>query len=418
MKKLIIFYLFGVTLFSLQNVQAQWRKLTSNTTDNLYNIQFINAKTGYAVGWNNAGSFLKTTDAGANWKVTVVPSTYLFGVDFIDSLRGYVAGYNDNCGCGLLKTTQDGGKSWANRNFPESFGFYQVIMLDANTGYMCGYNGKILYTHDGWSTHDTGTVGNINAVFRFMYFANGDTGYAAAGNDFSFISMLYRTVDGGKNWSLLKDFQKSFSIAGMYFKNGGIGFLVGNNGTDVIMKTTDGGVTWTKKYSSGNSQTLVTSIDFKGNAGYASTSVGGILKTIDIGESWSTESSPSRLYISQVSTVDSSLAYAAGFNGSIMKRSSRFSIDEEQNQNSSLMQVYPNPVSSTGYVKVYQPESKYADIRMYNTEGRLIKIFFTGSLEAGEHTLSFDKGECAPGVYILDWYTKSEMHVNKLIITN
>jgi hypothetical protein len=55
---------------------------------------------------------------------------------------------------------------------------------------------------------------------------------------------------------------------------------------------------------------------------------------------------------------------------------------------------------------------------MYNTEGRLVKTFFTGSLEAGEHTFSFEKGEYAPGVYILDWYTKSEMHVNKLIITN
>lgn len=424
MKKLVALLAFITAFCFSQNAGAQWRKLTSGTTDNLYNIQFLNASTGYAVGWNTDGSFLKTTDAGQHWNVMVVPGTYLFGVDFVDSSKGYIAGYDAGCNCGLVKTTQDGGNNWKSITFAESFGFYKVQMLDGNHGYVCGYDGKILYTTDGWRSHDSGKVGNGSAVFRFMHFPNADTGYAAAGSDFSFINVLYKTTDGGRSWSILKDFQSRFSIANVYFITGSTGYLVGNYGgdpsapVDVIMKTTDGGATWTKKYTSNSSQVLVTSIGFKGSVGYATTSNGGMLKSVDNGETWTAERSPVRDYISQVSVVDSGLAYTAGFNGEIAKRATRFSIEEAGSKEAASMQVYPNPVSNTGYIKIYQPEAAYAEIKLYNTGGKLVKTFFSGSLEAGEHTFTFEKGECAPGVYILDWYSKSEMHVHKLIITN
>lgn len=413
------------TLLIAAKASAQWRKLNSGTTDNLYDIQFLNANTGFAAGWNNDGSFLKTTDAGQHWNVTVVPGTYLFSVDFLDSSKGFIAGYDGACNCGLVKTTQDGGNNWKSINFSESFGFYKVQMLDGNHGYVCGYDGKILFTTDGWRSHDSGKVGNGGAVFRFMHFANADTGYAAAGADFSFINVLYRTTDGGRTWNVLKDFQKRFSIANVRFITGQTGYLVGNYGSDpgapvdVIMKTTDGGQTWTKKYTSNNSAVLVTSIDFKGPVGYAATSNGGLLKSMDNGETWKAERSPVRDYISQVSMVDSGLAYTAGFNGEIAKRATIFSIDEAGDRlTTASMEVYPNPVSTTGYIRIYQPESADADIKLYNTRGQLVKTFFSGSLVAGDHIFSFDKGEYTPGVYILDWYSKSEMHVNKLIITN
>lgn len=424
MKKISAILGLLAALFLSNNADAQWKKLVSGTTDNLYGIQFLNTNTGYAVGWNNDGSFMKTTNGGTDWKVTVVPGTYLFSVDFLDSLKGFISGYDNNCSCGLIKTTIDGGKNWKSITFPESFGFYNVSMLDGNHGYVCGYNGRILYTTDGWRSHDSGATGSNSAVFRFMHFPNIDTGYAAAGQDFSFISALYRTTDGGRTWNLMKDYKNTFSIAGIYFINGKTGFLVGNKSgepaaaQDVIMKTTDGGQTWVKKYSSGSSQILVTSVSFSGNTGYATTSAGGILKSMDMGETWKAETSPVKVYLSQVTTVDSANAFAAGFNGQIIKRTAKTSLQEESGYAGSGIEIFPNPVQSTATIKVGQLKEGYSELKLYNIEGRLVKVIHSGKLEPGSFNFSLDKGNYAPGVYFVSWYSQEELHVNKLIITN
>ena len=63
MKKIIlILFLYLISFF---NSEAQWIQQNSGTNQNLYDIEFLNEKTGWAVG--GGGVVLKTINSGKNW---------------------------------------------------------------------------------------------------------------------------------------------------------------------------------------------------------------------------------------------------------------------------------------------------------------------------------------------------------------
>jgi hypothetical protein len=76
-----------------------------------------------------------------------------------------------------------------------------------------------------------------SADIKYFSFPTYDVGYAAG-------SKLYKTIDGGKNWTALS---VSGNITGVEFINTNVGFCVVNGG---LLKTTDGGTNWTYKLNS------------------------------------------------------------------------------------------------------------------------------------------------------------------------
>ena len=58
----------GGTIFKTTNGGATWVQKESNTTENLFSVDFINDTLGFAVGgFSNNGTILRTTDGGENW---------------------------------------------------------------------------------------------------------------------------------------------------------------------------------------------------------------------------------------------------------------------------------------------------------------------------------------------------------------
>src|SRR4030095_15317126 len=107
MKKLILFSTMIQLVCSYS--YAQWFAQNSGTNQNLYDIEFINDKTGWAVG--DAGVVIKTTNGGNNWLNVPNPSGnyggLLWSVCPVDSEVVYVvAGYDF-----IMKTT-NGGTNW------------------------------------------------------------------------------------------------------------------------------------------------------------------------------------------------------------------------------------------------------------------------------------------------------------------
>lgn len=101
--------LIGLVIFSLFRIEAsaQWTDATTTTTDNLKDMFFVDAYTGYCVGDN--GTFLKTTNEGELWsKSRLAEAGNLNGVFFFDENHGYV------CSDSHLLKTEDGGLSFIN----------------------------------------------------------------------------------------------------------------------------------------------------------------------------------------------------------------------------------------------------------------------------------------------------------------
>ncbi len=125
--------------------------------------------------------------------------------------------------------------------------------------------------------------GNQGPTLRGVYFVNNKVGYVVGGQEFfPGSATIVKTTDGGWTWTV--------QVAGVDTGLRAIYCIDENNCIACgyagnILKTTNGGATWTLK-PSGTTQTL-RSIDFiNQSVGFVCGGAGVILKTTDFGETW------------------------------------------------------------------------------------------------------------------------------------
>src|SRR5947207_8303097 len=94
-----VFFLF----FSALSVSGQWSAANSGTTNNLNGGYLLDSGVGFVVG--DAGTVVKTTDAGMTWSpLTSGTTNALHDVYFFDVTQGIAVGEQ-----GLILRTTDGG---------------------------------------------------------------------------------------------------------------------------------------------------------------------------------------------------------------------------------------------------------------------------------------------------------------------
>src|SRR6266566_4549973 len=97
---------FFLVFFSSLSAFGQWFPVSSGTTNNLNGAYLLGSGTGFVVG--DAGTILKTTDAGATWApLTSGTTTTLHGVYFFDPNEGVAVGDQGL----ILRTTDTRGRA-------------------------------------------------------------------------------------------------------------------------------------------------------------------------------------------------------------------------------------------------------------------------------------------------------------------
>ncbi|MCP4589234.1 MAG: hypothetical protein GY842_00680 [bacterium] len=314
-------YFILAALLPCQLALAQWISLPSGVTDDLFGVHFVDEQTGFAVGWGtgSGGVILRTTD-GSTWTSTrPVAGAYLMDVDFATSTTGFVAAFDaaPTYGAMILRTT-DSGSSWAPTFFVDSYGLYVVDFPTSEIGYACGFLGAIYKTIDtgaSWSRLTTGT----SVTFRVMHFVDESTGHAVGGTDYNLPDRVYRTTNGGGNWSLVHDFGGSAVVGGIYFFDSDIGIIVGNNGNEAVLKSHDGGSTWQVKHTGAISHFLK-ELHCQGDSCWAVGSSGRILRSTDVGETWTLNGTTDPPTLLRAVSQSGSASYVAGNSGAIFKR--------------------------------------------------------------------------------------------------
>jgi photosystem II stability/assembly factor-like uncharacterized protein len=147
------------------------------------------------------------------------------------------------------------------------------------------------------------TSNDLNSII----FTNSNTGYAVGE-----YGAIIKTTDGGITWSTLSSGTPSDLIS-VFFPDVNTGYAVGENGA--VIKTTDGGITWTT-LSSGTNASLNSVFFTDNNTGYA---VGDIehfraiiLKTTDGGGTWASDTILTRTLLS-VYFIDKNTGYSVGW---------------------------------------------------------------------------------------------------------
>ncbi len=204
---------------------------------------------------------LHSSDGGLSWKRKLVfPNEHLFGIYFLNARTGWVVGYN-----GLALRSLNGGKSWIKRPVPTQSTLIKTQFISPKDGWILGMEGELLRTTDGgenWRSYrlkGAGWIGNeFKGWLNSLSFCDGFNGWIAGEH-----GQAYQSNDGGVTWQtrgkeLLRlgwnrtDYDVNFKHVELFPSK--LGFMIaevqGRNNSIaekpiVVFKTQDCGQTWT-----------------------------------------------------------------------------------------------------------------------------------------------------------------------------
>jgi photosystem II stability/assembly factor-like uncharacterized protein len=160
------------------NLYAQWETLSSEVTQSLNSVYFIDPNIGYTVG--DYGTILKTDDGGATWKSQSSGTDQeLIYVCSPEENNVFVVAVN-----GMILRTSHGGTNWIVQLSGTDFNLTDVYFMDANTIFAVGshWDSAVILSATNGGTWQTkySVITEWPAVWlSSIYFSDSNTGYAA-----------------------------------------------------------------------------------------------------------------------------------------------------------------------------------------------------------------------------------------------
>lgn len=149
----------------------------------------------------------------------------------------------------------------------------------------------------------------LSSILASIDFVNDNIGMAVSYN-----GEIVKTINGGTNWSL-QNSGTTTVLRDVVLIDPQIAIAVGYNG--LILRTSNGGMTW-NQVSSGTTQNLAC-IDFNYSTLYITGDDGDVLKSIDLGLTWSLLNVDANSSLKTIYFASASTGYVGGTYGKIYK---------------------------------------------------------------------------------------------------
>lgn len=266
--KTLVLLLVALSI-NLGMINAQWttqvNPLGSGENAMIGKVQFVTA----TEGWIDAkdGNLLHTTNGGSNWDlVTPFPSDVVtsfadpaFGMHFVNASSGFVMKtkiVNMQPAGAMIYYTTNGGTTWSKSTISGNPGDVgaQSQFIDTQNGWATTFNiltgtGKLSKTTDGGVSWVAVNEIPASDEVILIYFTDMNTGWMTSINDSPAEFKIQKTTDGGKTFTeqykdnISNDPDTTTSCGVMQFVDAANGWVVGPR--DRILKTSNGGITWT-----------------------------------------------------------------------------------------------------------------------------------------------------------------------------
>ncbi|WP_294675598.1 YCF48-related protein [uncultured Fluviicola sp.] len=241
-----------ISLFSnLSYSQLNWTVIKYDSIGNRYDdVFFLDDNLGWAVD-GPGGSVYKTTDGGQTWEMKFETSNYLRNIEFLNADIGFFGTLDDK----FYRST-DGGDTWS------------LVTLSPNPPAICGLDAV-----------GSSTIYGCGAFFTFPP-AN-----------------IIKSVDSGVTWQYIDMSAYATGLVEILFIDELLGYVSGRSSTGgIILKTEDGGVTWTEIYNSQIPGEYVWKLQLLENNTHIYGSIqspveGKLVKSTDSGQTWETKPS-------------------------------------------------------------------------------------------------------------------------------
>jgi photosystem II stability/assembly factor-like uncharacterized protein len=395
----------------------------NNRVDDLF---MVNTQTGYAVCGD--GKIVKTTNGGNDWTLLLEnTSIYCRSVEFINSQKGFVGGFSyAGVTTNILRKTIDGGATWTDLS--------SLLHPKATKG-ICGL-----------------AVADNNTIY-------------GGGNWFQDSAYIVKSVDGGNTWSFIDMHSYASSIIDLNFTSKDTGFATGKSPlpqeSAVILYTTDGGASWTKKfeYNTFNSycwkiQRLTKQIYYASIEDLTSVPP-KILKSVDGGMSWilyQVSSVPYNIegigfidpmrgwtgggpdqsfeskdggktwvsvalcpYMNRVFKVNDTMMLATGMQIWKYKGTGIYPVIPDQRF--AWMNCYPNPVKDILTMEVSVSVPTHVLVMLLDESGRRIKTFDNADRSKGSYQYYLNTSALSQGIYFVVLKTHEDKRIVKVLVS-
>jgi len=328
-------------------------------------------------------AMLHTTNGGLLWQdVTEIPVPLPAGICGISVVnRDVVYASGKYSGPAMVLKTTDGGATWKKIALDTvASALVDCYFFSPDSGFAVGAAGgtlqggmaRILFTSNGgntWTPVFTGT--RIGELCWKITFPSRNTGYVSIERFLQGATYILKTTDGGQTWT-----EKQFSSA--LIDQQGIGFVTETHGwvggwSNPTYETTNGGDTWT---------------------------------LAQFGEN-----------VNRFRFLNDTLGYAVGRRVYKYTRVPVDIVDDETPGAYVLHQNYPNPFNPVTTVRFSIGNTQPTIVKVSDVLGREVATLVNEMKQQGTHAVQFDAGRFASGVYFYRLTAGRFTDIKKMIVT-
>jgi photosystem II stability/assembly factor-like uncharacterized protein len=271
--------------------QWYWQAPSPQGVD-LRDVEILPSQAFIAAG--AGGAFIKSIDSGKNWgQLYSGIEIYLYDVDFVDENTGFAVGSAleiPTDGEPVIMKTVDGGNTWdeiRRKALRPVFERLSIAFIDCNHGTVTNGNTTLTTTNGGETWIETIHSEFLNKV----YFTKEGVGFVVGSG------IISRSTDAGITWTQQFSGAKYMSLYSISFIDNYIGFAVGSwegfgGPYPILLKTTDGGMNWNAENDSISISRLWSVSNVNDSTVIAAGDSGRVVRSSNRGLSWTQVTTP------------------------------------------------------------------------------------------------------------------------------
>ena len=404
-----------IILFFLLDLQAQFTFINTGTSTNLQISVFKNN-----IFINGQDNYLKKSIDECNTLLSLnapSPAGYQNYLHRLDTTNAFMLSTNFGVYNNKLYKTSDGGYNWIKTSDTSGLIFTQYGFFDSNEGVAISTSNKMFRTKNGGASwvleSQPFAVCTSVTLFSDSLISLGGANGGVGG--------FYISKDRGHTWPLVTGFgQLSYSRDVCFLSKDTIFGVSSKGWWGPFFKTSfDGGISW--------GQVVIPLIHPNGicfkkfNEGYVvgmqADSSSTILKTTDLGQTWTTINIPIKSQLLTMSFINDSIALVSGTGGVLFKWNTKSPLNataiKSNNFENLQVNISPNPFNNKLTIDLNNVKTLPLEIIILNTLGQT--VFSLKELQViQEVDLSF----LSSGIYYLKVWNQDGQQITKILKSN